>query len=409
MEQQVIEQGVLASITSLNSYTGLKSAGVTFDSFNAYAEVFTFIESYVKEYNKPPSKELVEGKFSLRLVESPDVEYLVKELKRREFSRRTHDIIAKSIEFLDGEDNAEEAIATLSREILQLRQSQTGRVTRDMTDGDAMKRLDEYLERKAKADKGLMIGVKTGLSFFDELGGLETGTLLGVVANTAVGKSWMLLYLGCMAYCDNARVLFISPEMTIKQIGRRWDVVLAHQYGVELSNIGLIRGTGINVERYRQFLTAVQERHDWMTVDADEVGSAFTPNTIEDLIVEFKPGVVCIDGLPLIEYEGASKMAQWEKMQKISHALKTMAKAHSVVMMVSNQAVRGAEGKENLSPGDSGYSYSFSQTCDYAVMLARTKDNRENVRLVRPMKMREGQQPSMAIELDWAVDKGAIG
>lgn len=410
MEQQQVEKRVLASIDSLKSFTALKTSGVHEGTFVQYKEVFQFIEGYVREYGKVPSRELLYEKFSLELPEPGDTEFYVKEFRKNELKRKTHELMEESIQLLVEEDKPEEAIKHLSSGLLKIKRNLGGRVTCALTDGEALQRLDEYLERKQKADKGLSIGIKTGLSFFDEdLGGLESGALLGIVANTSVGKSWGLLYVGCTAYADGNRVLFISPEMTIKQIERRWDVVMAYKYGVELSNLGLIRGMGVNIERYRQFLEAVQERQDWMTADSNEIGSAFTPSTIEDLIIDFKPKVVCVDGLPLIMADGDTKAVQWEKVKGISNALKTMAKAHSVLMVVTNQAVRGAEGKEDIGPGDSGYSYAFVQDCDYAVMLARTKDKREDIRLVRPMKVREGRQSLTPIEIHWAVDRGAIG
>ena len=416
MEQRDIERAVISFIDSPDKLAILRSQRVMKESFVIYPQVYTFIEQYAREYIEEgvPSKELLQSKFSLVLPAQQDSAFFIKELKKRELGRQAHTVLEQGIELLVGNDDPEQAVTHLIRELSKL--GRGSKVTRSLTDGKALERLDRYLQRKDAVDQGMTIGLQTGLFFFDEDSiGLAPGNLVGIIGNTSVGKSWLLEYISLAAYIKNeARVLFISPEMTIDEIEVRWDTLAARFHGVEFSNLGLARGRGIDVDAYKAFLEKVQTRKDWITCEANEQGGAFTLAAIEDLASQTNPDVVAIDGLPLLGTEkGYKGAAQWERLADIVSGLKNLAKTRNYVIIITNQATRDAEGRDDPRLKDSGYSYAFVQACDQVVMISVAKDEnrveREDLKLVRLMKRRVGKKTSRPIEIRWDVDRGIIG
>lgn len=413
MTQQELEEAVLANMDSLESYVTVKGAKVSSESFTFFPQVFSFIEDYVRESGGKtlPSKELLQKQFSVSLPEARDRDFYVKELLERELGRKTQGVLEIGINLLVEEQKPSEAVNYLLASLAKLRK-QT-RITRSVTDQNALERLDHFLEKQEKERQGIKIGLRTGLSFFDEEQlGLTPGNFLGIMGNTNVGKSWLLQYISSVMYVDGARVLFISPEMSVEEVEARWDTLVGRLFGVELSNMGIMRGRGVNVAAYREFLEKVKERKDWLTCCASDVGNSFTVGGIEDLALQFKPDVVALDGIPLIGLDGkASKTEVWQRVSEVSYTLKNMAEAHGFVVMATNQATRETELKEDVHLKDIGYSYAFAQACDrvLAISAPREPERQEHERLVRLIKARVGSKSSQVVHINWDVDKGIIG
>lgn len=410
LDQRTVEESVLAQLDSLDSLSIVRASGITEDSFDVYPHVYRFVHDYVREYGSGvPSSKLLLDTFGIALPEKGDSEFFIDELKKREIDKKTRIVLERGIDLLNnGEGTPNNAIAFLLVELAGLRRQK--RLTRSLTDKEASSRLDRYLDRARAAKSGLTIGLKAGLSFLDEdQAGLFRGNLVGIIGNTTVGKSWLLEYISVVSYVEsNSRVLFISPEMSIDQIERRWDTLVGRHLGMEFSNMGLMRGLGIDIKKYKTFLERVKTRSDWMTCEASDLGKSFTLSAIEDLTTQFKPTLVAVDGLPLLGSEVNSKASQWERLADIAYGLKNFAKSHDVLVIVTNQATRDAEGKEDPKLKDSGYSYAFVQACDQVIMISSPNDDQESTKLVRLLKVREGKTSKKLIKLIWDVDRGVI-
>lgn len=410
MDQQVIEKAVLASLRSAEDLATIHEHQISEESFVALPQVFCFIANYIREFGgKSPSTSLLKSQFGVELEDVEDVPFYIAELKRRELGRNVHRVLERGIDLLGEEGGAETASAYLLAELARVRHVK--RVTRSVTDGDALTRFDKYIERREQVRQGSTIGLRTGLSCFDaDQVGLKPGNLLGIVGNTNVGKSWLLMHIATTAYAESgARVLFISPEMTVEEVEARWDTLMGRLCGVELSNIGLARGRGVNEDAYKRFVEAVRERKDWITCEASDLGGSFTLSAIEDLIIQTRPDVVAVDGLPLLVAEGAPRAAQWEQLAATSKGLKNLAKSYRTVMIVTNQATREAEGRESMRLRDTGYSYAFVQNCDQVIMISTPTEEVSNKKLISLMKVRVGKVSPGPVAITWDVDRGIIG
>ena len=97
-------------------------------------------------------------------------------------------------------------------------------------DDGTLKRLEEYEEdRKRYLENGGIIGTPTPFKTLQALGsGWKPGELNGIFARSGIGKSWLCTELAAVSVLSGTRTLFISPELTVKQLSTRLDSILGH-------------------------------------------------------------------------------------------------------------------------------------------------------------------------------------
>ena len=244
MQQASIELGALAAVDTMQSYLAAKASRVSRDCFEVYPHIWDFFEEYTKENTKSiPSRELLKIKFNLVLPEKKDDAFYIKELLRSDLRKRTAVVIQNAANLVVDDKPPEEVVSFLMNESSHLRFQK--RLNRSVTDGDALRRFDLFNERAS----GVSLGLSTGFVFNDDQLLVENGNLMGIVGNTAAGKSWILQHIACNMYYQNkAKVVFISPEMTIQQLERRRDSIMANLHNIPIPNKGLYSGKEVDIK-----------------------------------------------------------------------------------------------------------------------------------------------------------------
>ena len=108
----------------------------------------------------------------------------------------------------------------------------------DKTDGfstltDALQSLNDIILRNASSDS-IITGTKTGMTKFDEKGGLQKSDLIIVAGETSMGKTSLALSMTRNAIENNAKVAFYSMEMTKEQLSAR---LLSAKTNIPANNI----------------------------------------------------------------------------------------------------------------------------------------------------------------------------
>jgi len=405
-----IERKILSSINSLDRLSHLKLSNINQFSFVVYRDIYNFIADYYKNYSSFPAKALLEASFTnfIKDDEASDseFEYLISELNKVDVQRKANKILEKGITLLQNDPMA--AVDYLVNKLALVKKPV--KYAYNYTDKNAMKRLELYEEKMLKRKSGIQIGIKTGISFFDEKYiGWNPGNLIGIVARLGVGKSFMLLYLACIAYEDGRKVLFISPEMTIEEVEARWDVILAYLRGYKFSNEALLSGGKVNKSEYAEFLETTKERSDWVTYDSYE-GKQFSVSVINSLIQEHQPDLVAIDGLPLLSDDlGAGQ--SWENVKNVSYGLKSVAQQNKVVALVTTQATREASKRNDSQLPELhqvAYGDAFAQAANMILTIGEDKKN-PNIRYIKIPKNRNGRIYTKRAKISFDVDIGRIG
>ena len=211
---------------------------------------------------------------------------------------------------------------------------------------------------------------------------------------TVTHNTYVMLHQARMAWQLGYNVLVVTMEMTIEQITRR---IAAMHAGINpdflrkgtLSNYAKRRlDTCISnlagMERFRLFSGGLRKR----TTD------------VELLIQEFRPDIVFIDGVYLMQPESRRSMQKIEKVSEVFDNLKQMTLAHNVPVVVTTQFNRqaGKKGKdgslENIAFTDAISTHSslvISLSEDPSSIVDRRGNKISTRRLATFLKGREGE------------------
>lgn len=400
-----IEDRLLSTILSPEDLAELENAGITKDSFPIRREVFEFIRRYNLKYTGVPSHDLISSQFE-DFTFYPDVDeeeknYLIDEVIKNDIRNKALKILNKGSDLLISDP--EGAVDFISEKLASIKTME--KTSKSLTDAEALKRLSKLEDKENLFKENKVSGIRTGLSLFDDkLLGWHPGNLVSVIGRPNTGKSWLVEYLSSVAYLDNCRVLFISPEMTIEEVELRWDTIISRLLGKGFSNNDLLLGK-VDLKKYEKYLNDISRRKDWLTIDSNN-GRPFTIQAIQNFTETFKPDVVCVDGFLLLKSENRSD-SKWQDYQEMAYGLKNIAQSQKIVMFVTGQANRTAGGGmpelNEIFGGDA-----LAQASDVVIMLSKDPDSPMTRDMTIP-KVRSCPTYPRSYKITFDVDKGKIG
>ena len=410
-----LEVRLLSSIETEEDVTYCQREGVTRETFIEgdedvdHAAVYEYILRHAQENSgQLPTAEDLRTLLGFKSTGVGDLKSYVALARRREVGRKALRFLQTNIQRLDTDDPVD-AIADIAAEFSGLK-SETGQVI-SYLDKDALERLDDFDEARELVKAGKMIGIPTGLSTFDnQYLGFKPGELVVVIGGTGVGKSWLLMYMAAVAHKNGYRIFLVSPELTIKEQGKRFDPIRAHLDDITLSNQDIITGQGKRTV-YKSWLEELSKERSFPGVDRSDTGQWFTFSDIWRMTVENKPDMLIVDGLHLIAGDARSGAKQgWEILKTGVDMLKALAQQERIVVLGAHQPTRDASAKGATIPpslSQIAYGFSVAQSSDRVISMSYDSDS-ELHRLYRVVKLREGKAIPEARRLYFNVDKGQI-
>ena len=401
---------LLSTIQTPTDLTTCSGEGITESSFIIYGDVYTYIESYIKDYAAVPSKEDLESVFNhldLKLHDPGKLEYYIREVQNHDTVRRTHSAVVERFGE-NGKTLQQSPMETVRLLMEDLRKIQPTSLTHvAWLDKDALERL-KWLKEKADANaEGKVLGIPTGIRCFDDvMQGWQPGEAIMVMAPKGVGKSWMAMYFATIAYREGCKVLFFTPEMSWQECALRFDVLLAYQVGQRLSHTGLATGQS-DQDLYEVWLKELTRREQFIVIDSPGVGGFTTANVLT-AIDQYRPDLVVLDGLHLVT--GEPGQTGWEVMKTTADALKALAQHlnHTVIWtsQVDREAMRNA-----TEPASTGASAAYGKAAVEAANRLITLGSHEHDPRMRTFKIpnnRSGREWHTRQYLMFDVDNGSI-
>jgi intein/homing endonuclease len=192
LNQRSAEVKLITAMLSIEGgFAETKLKGITAEHFNLFGEVYKFICDHEATYNSLPSKGMIIEKFTdfifakREFSSISDVVYYVDIVKNFYVKKMAERIISEGIDKLKVEDPTE-AVRFMTESLLKVHKPN---IRMSHTDHDVGLRLEEFVERKKQIERGESIGIKTGLSMFDEkMMGWQPGDLIVVYGPPQVGK-----------------------------------------------------------------------------------------------------------------------------------------------------------------------------------------------------------------------------
>lgn len=306
--------------------------------------IYDGIRNHYRSHATLPAVETLEEDFNIRLPDAPEpVSYYEKKVRDRhlyvllspEFAELRKELTRRDIDAVDAR------IATMRRFLRANSIREDSRTMRESLDGV----FASYLA--AKEHPGVS-GIPSGWGSLDRsTGGYQQGDLVSLVGRMGMGKTYLMLRQADVAWKAGYSPLFITMEMTILQIARRF---LAFQ--VEMNPDPIRKGQFSTLlepqfeSRTNRFLRVNHRHLDRFHLYAG--GFSKKIGDIEELLQEYNPDIVFIDGAYLLRPDEKRTMGRFERIAEVIDAVKKITITQDRPIVISTQFSRqsGKKGKE---------------------------------------------------------------
>lgn len=315
--------------------------------FGIYEPAYKFITDYYQAHSLVPTKEILEDKFGDDLFDEVGeatgaTRHYLDELRGDYLREGIQDMllaVGKNIH----NKTPQEILGRMSSRIAELSSKATRIEDVDITDVDLA--VKEFAAAREAKDNN-SFGIKTGIEVWDEYmpSGLVPGMNTVLIGYSGKAKSWFADLIIANAYLQAKKVLVISLEMSAKQQRERiWAIIGNGQFTMHNLQTG-----NVFDDEVKRFGNDRLNTGGSIVVTAIDGVTSVTPNIIRAKIERYKPDLVVVDYLQLMDdNQGSRDMTP--RMLNLSKEIKRLAVSASVPI-ITISAVTDDEGKKRNSP-----------------------------------------------------------
>ena len=348
--------------------------------------VFEEISSFISEYNKLPTKEVLyielekredlnEDNFKQTLsvissLEDVPVEknWVVDTTEKWCRDRAIYLALMESIHIADGDDNKKnrDSIPSILSDALAV--SFDNHVGHDYLQ-DYEQRYESYHRKEEK--------IEFDLEYFNKItkGGLPNKTLNIALAGTGVGKSLFMCHVASSVLLQGRNVLYITLEMAEERIAERID---ANLLNVPIQDIGdlpkqMFENKITNLAKKTQGTLIIKE---YPTASAH---SGHFKSLLNELALKksFRPDIIFIDYLNICassRFKGGSNINSYTLVKSIAEELRGLAVEFNVPICSATQTTRSGFGSSDVELTDTSESFGLPATADLMFALISTEE-----------------------------------
>jgi replicative DNA helicase len=272
------------------------------------------------------------------------------------------------------------------------------------------------MERQTSYDERLkndgLLGITSGIKELDDIthGWMRGEDFIVILGRTNEGKSWLLLFFLVVAWLNGERVLLYSGEMSHDVVGYRYDTLKKHFSNGALMQGESDLGDGLTPADYAEYLLDLSKSDlPFMVVTPRDLGGKrLTIPALNQLIEQYKPTIVGVDQISLMEDHRAGKGEQTRVMYThIAEDLYLTSETYGVPILAPSQANREAE--KNTKDDETPELHQVSESDGIAQNATRVVSMRQiaSTLKIKVPKNRYGKR-NQEILLLWDIDKGII-
>ena len=348
--------------------------------------VFEEISSFVEQYNKPATKEILcieaekrsdinDSSFKdvTKLVSSLDDEpseydWLVTTTEKWCRDRAIYLALMESIQLADGKDDTKgrDAIPTILSDALAV--SFDSHVGHDYL-LDYEERYESYHRKEDK--------IPFDLEFLDKItkGGIPNKTLNIALAGTGVGKSLFMCHFASSVLLQGKNVLYITLEMAEEKIAERIDA--------NLLNINIQDITDLPKVMYENKVTSVSKKTQGSLIIKEYPTAAAHSGHFKGLLNElalkksFRPDIIFIDYLNICassRYRTNNNVNSYSYIKAIAEELRGLAVEANLPIVSATQTTRSGFASSDVDLTDTSESFGLPATADLMFALISTEE-----------------------------------
>ncbi len=336
------------------------------------ADVWEFVKEYYDETKQIPDKNLLATKFrDFEPVEAGPTIYHVNRLKETFLDESLRTAVKKAAQLLQ-DNQSISALSSLNSDI-----SSIARLTAKIRDIDVTDVDDAlaYFEKTRQAAKNGDVGIKTGIAAFDIClpMGISKGQLGILLAYPAIGKSWMAMYLAVKAW-ENGRVpMILSLEMTEQEVRNRIYTIAGNG---KFSHRAISAGR-IDEKEFKDWADNNVVGKQPFKIISNDGGSEVTPNVIRAKIDQYKPDIVFIDYLQLMQDNAGTSSNETVKIKNLSRELKLLAISEQVpIIAIASATPDDASDLQSVPQlGQVAWSRQIAYDADWVLAMGRKQNS----------------------------------
>jgi archaellum biogenesis ATPase FlaH len=337
-----------------------------------YRSAFEFIRNYYAEMGSVPTHRVLamdfktEGNKPIKILETVDEPW--EDLKKRVERQFVAGVLAENLDaFNDAFDagDIDEAVRALSVTVSKAHTAIPNSRDVDVSKNGA-ERLERYLERRN--NPGTLVGVPTGFPTIDRATqGLQPGQLVTITGLAKASKSTLALRIAMAMQEAGYRVLYLTYEQTVEEQERRLD---AYRAGI---NENLINSGELDHDQWKALQESVCTTGalEPMMISED----CMTVTSIGAKIDIFKPDVVIVDGVYMMEDERGENKGSPQALANIVSGLKFMAMRRSICVVAVTQSTPARTKGETLNNDSIMGSRAFVQYSNTVLGVERVEES----------------------------------
>ena len=363
--------------------------------------VFEEISSFVEQYNKPATKEIlcieaekrsdindssykdVTNLISSLNDEPSEYEWLITTTEKWCRDRAIYLALMESIQLADGKDDTKgrDAIPTILSDALAV--SFDSHVGHDYL-LDYEERYESYHRKEDK--------IPFDLEFFDKItkGGIPNKTLNIALAGTGVGKSLFMCHFASSVLLQGKNVLYITLEMAEEKIAERIDA--------NLLNVNIQDITDLPKVMYENKVTSVSKKTQGSLIIKEYPTAAAHSGHFKALLNElalkksFRPDIIFIDYLNICassRYRTNNNVNSYSYIKAIAEELRGLAVEANLPIISATQTTRSGFASSDVDLTDTSESFGLPATADLMFALISTEELEDlNQIMVKQLKNR---------------------
>ena len=393
------EHLLISKIIQTSSVQDVLDAGVRPDHFDSsYGNIYAWILNYWREYSTIPTPRVVKqeyGDLQLLNAEAEPFPRLIDELY--DAYRRKHLILSVSAATPALNNNTtEQAIKTLSEGL-----QKAALEVAHLRDVDVIQNWEERLKRyrEMMENPNSLRGIPSGFNGLDRItSGFRPQQLITFVGEAKKGKSLMTLIMANTAHMHGITPLYVSFEMSVQEQEARLDSIVS---GVSYTRI--LRGD-LNLSEMERVEKSIRMRKNMHPfIMSEDTASLTTVSAIAGKIQQYRPGLVVVDGVYMMDDENGEPKNSAQALTNITRALKRLAQRFDVPILGTTQVLASKlnNKKSRAITADSiGYSSSFAQDSDLVLGVESDPDI-DNQSIIRVVIARAAPKGEVRIKWDW--------
>ena len=390
MNQERVELAILSNLVQEEGYMRAVYPFLKDEYFLDYEErlIFQLIKEYVDEYNKNPSKNILQimlnekGNISedqfksisqtiAGLNGSYDNEWLVDTTETFCKEKAVYNALMKSIQIVDDQSGKEDKgmIPEILKDALSV--SFDPHIGHDYLE-DYEARFDFY---HTKEDK-----LPFDLELFNKItkGGLSRKSLNIALAGTGVGKSLFMCHCASANLNDGKNVLYITLEMSEEKIAERIDA--------NLLNVSMLDLISLSKDMYNEKVESIRKKTVGKLIVKEYPTAAAHVGHFRHLLTElelkknFKPDIVYVDYLNICASQRLKQGANvnsYTYIKSIAEEMRGLAVEKNVPVMSATQLNRSGFANTDPDLTDTAESFGLPATSDFMFALVSTEEMEE--------------------------------